>query len=68
MSTARFAARLAQLEAQIQQEIDQLWDRLPDSELEAMANGHPAAIERFRQAIYDVGSRLRSRHEQGCPS
>jgi len=68
MSTARFAARLAQLEAQIQQVIDQLWDRLPDSELEAMANGHPAAIERFRQAIDAVGSGLRSRHDQGRPS
>ena len=68
MSTARFAARLARRAAQIPQEIDHLGERRPDSELEAMANGHPAALERFRQAIYDVGSRLRSRHEQGCPS
>ena len=66
MSTSRFAARLARLEAQIQQEIDHLWDRLPDSELEAMANGDPAALARFRQAIYAVGSRLRSHHAPGC--
>ena len=66
MSTSRFAIRLTRLEAQIQQEIDSLWDRFPDSELEALANGDLAAFARFRQAIYAVGSRLRSHHEQGC--
>jgi len=66
MSTSRFAARLTRLEAHIQHKIDHLWDRLPESELEALANGDPAAFARFQQAISAVGSRLRSHHEQGC--
>jgi hypothetical protein len=68
MSMSRFALRLTRLEALIQQEIAPLWDRLPDSELEALANRDPAAFARFRQAIFAAGSRLRSRHEQGCCS
>jgi hypothetical protein len=63
MRTSRITARLTRLEVQIQQEIDHLWASLPDSELEAMATGDPTAIARFRQAIYAVGSRLRSHHD-----